>query len=228
MIKYFRMHFINFKIRMVSIFILILQIGISLLFLKLDGSNIDDLFMLDINEYFRKIIFINKILMFLFISILIYDHNNSLHIPEIIRVGRFKYFLNKLLFFLFYIFYFYLAIIISNIVMSVFFIKEFNLNLEIILNLFKPLIDFTIFIFIALIFIKSNNRTFTFLIVPLFVILGIVYTDYKDLISFYKYLIPISNSSIYEVYNGYIYLLFYFLILFFIYILKSNLEDIKY
>ena len=88
MIKYFRMHFINFKIRIVSIFILILQIGISLLFLKSDGSNIDDLFMLDFNEYFRKIIFINKILMFLLISILIYDHNNSLHIPEIIEAKK--------------------------------------------------------------------------------------------------------------------------------------------
>ena len=228
MIKYFKMHFVNLKIRIIAIFILFLQIGISILFLKSDSSSVDDLFMLDFNEYFKKIIFVNKILMFLFLSVLIYDHNNSLHIPKIVSTGRFKYFLYKLLFFILFTFYFYLIMIISNIIMSISFVRHFNLDLNILLSLFKPMIDFILFIFILLIFIRSDNRTFTFLIVPLFTLLGIIYSDYNDLISFYKYLIPISNSPIYETYSGYLYLIFYFIILFSVYTLKSNFEDIKY
>lgn len=229
MIRYFKNSIISIKNIVVISLFLILSFVISFAFMNLGDPDIHKIAFTNLynKAYIRRIITYSKILIFIFMGIIMFDHDTKYHIPILVSKGRFKFYFSKLIFWLIFNLGLYIVMFILILLASHFFAPFFMITTEFIFGFIKGIFDVFLLTILIITFIRDDIKSFTFIFIGLFIALLVLFKTYSNKLYFYKYLIPISESPIYNSIIGYIFFIPYFIGCVIIYFIKTLFEQVR-
>lgn len=230
MLRYFRSSIINIKNIIVIVLFILLTITMTLAFMNLGEPYIEKVSFASLyNESYKdKILLASKILMFSFIGIMTFDHDSKSHIPIIVKKGRIKFYLSKLIFWIIFNLIIYLVMFSIVLISSRLFAVFFSISKDFLLGYLRGFFDVLLLTLLILTFIRDDTKAFTFIFVGVFLALLLLFKSFGNELFIYKYLIPISESPIYKSAKGYMFFIPYILSFITIYFLKVSFEQIKF
>lgn len=228
MINYFIEHFLHKKMQIILISIFIV---IGLLFFSMtDPLTPNNYFYLDlenykINYYYKTNQILNYVFLFV-ISVILIDHDREFLKPLLVRKGRFLVAFYKLIFYGLILLWLYLVIFSLQILIPSILTVYYNFELSLFKETVLIVINGYLVMLFLLIIVKKNFRPVTFFILILFLVVILIFEDNQNGLLFLGYLLPLSNSFLYQTKFGYLYLSFYFIILIIVYFLVELKRDI--
>ncbi len=226
MIKYFFNHFFHLRVRIIILIVIFLITGLAFAMAS-PFTNQAELYLdfkqYNINYYHKMYLIIKYILMFT-ISLVLIDHDAIFLKPLISYFGRTKISVIKLFFYCFVLLWLITIIFAITLLIPFLFTPYFAFDSNNFIDYLKLIPDSIIMCLLLLIIVRDNRKSLGFLLLIFIVVITFIQEDSNYF--WIIYLLPLSNSLIYESTLGLYYLIGYIVLLIWFYSLVFHRENI--